>query len=286
MQHIVTDYYEIFHNSRCVIVYSIDRLKLEPKGWQIELRHDVRNAIEQLCTAKDECVIATYGVDNDKGFVDTENALFYNMGTAAFRRIASCGIAFDTLPADETNQLLAQAGKPQYHHYYSYQIGRFSRHVVNPLLSWEKMELFPLRGEHKPFEYWKLLRERIDEIEVFHKDDCVGPFGIELHFYEPELNAINLANPMKTLLDGIICAFHRMPNDIDENFLSNVCARLGLPKEKILCEDKTILGAEIFVKPYRENVVWNPQDDRCLSVSMRIEYGTDNRCFSGKIFQM
>jgi hypothetical protein len=154
------------------------------------------------------------------------------------------------------------------------------------LLKWDKVDLFSMRGERKPFDYWKLMRERQNEIKVLHDEDFKGRFGMELHFFESDISAINLANPMKALLDGIICAFHRMPKGIDRNMLTEVSARLNLPVEQFLYTSKTILGEETFVRPYRKNVFWNPQDDRCSSVSMSIEYGAERRCFSGCIYKI
>lgn len=200
------------------------------------------------------------------------------------REIAQHGITFNTLSADEVHCLFVDLGKPQYHHYYSYQISAFFRQSTKPLLSWDKIPLFSLRGEHKPFDYWKLLRTQVNKIRVIHDDDYIGKFGIDLHFYEPDNVPINFANPMKALLDGIICTYHRMPPEIDKNIITVMSNRLNVPIENFLCREKTILGEEVFVKPYRENVAWNPQDDRCLSVSMSIEYGAENRCFSGQIY--
>ncbi|MDL2257962.1 hypothetical protein LJC42_02240 [Eubacteriales bacterium OttesenSCG-928-K08] len=286
MQQIVSDHYEIYHDRRSVIVYSTDRLTFESKGWQIQLKSDVRNAVEQLSTYKDEGIIAVYGVDNDNYFIDTENALFYNMGTAAFREIAHYKIAYDTLSPEESSLLFAQAGLKKYHHYYSYQVSGFSLCKTSPVLSWEKMELFSLRGEHKPFDYWKLLREHIDEV-VVHQDKAMkGQFGIELHIYEPNVKTINLANPMKALLDGIICAFHKMPMEVDEELIAIVSHRLNISDQTLLYNSKAVLGEEVFVKPYRNNVIWNPQDDRCSTVSISIEYGSSKRCISGKIYEV
>ena len=91
---------------------------------------------------------------------------------------------------------------------------------------------------------------------------------------------------MKALLDGVICAFHRMPVSVDENLLTEVSARLNLPVEQFLHKEKTIFGEEVFVKPYQNNIIWNPQDSRCSSISMSIEYGAETRCFSGKIYKI
>jgi len=286
MQQIITNHYEIYYDRRSVIVYSSDRLTFEPKGWQIDLKRDLRNAVKQLRASKCEGIVAVYGVDNGKGFIDTENALFYNMGTAVFHEVAQNHIAFDTLSSNETTCLFADVGKPQYHHYYSYHVSVFCPLQIKPLLSWERLPLFSLRGEHKPFDFWKLLREKIDEVTVSENQDYTGQFSIELNFYETDVKPINLANPMKPLLDGIICAFHKMPNDIDTKILSDVSKRLSLPVERLLCREKTLLGEEVYVKPYRNYVFWNPQDNRCSAVNMSIEYGADRRCFSGRIYKV
>ena len=65
MQHIMTNHYEIYYDRRSVVVYSTDCLAYKPKGWQIDLKRDARNAVEQLCAENGEGVVAIYGADND-----------------------------------------------------------------------------------------------------------------------------------------------------------------------------------------------------------------------------
>jgi hypothetical protein len=75
------------------------------------------------------------------------------------------------------------------------------------------------------------MRERINEITVFEDKDYSGCFGIDIHIYESGTKPKNLAGLVKKLLDGLICAFHRMPNDVDAEVLSAASSRLGLPIE-------------------------------------------------------
>ena len=229
MQRIITDEYEIIFDKRSVTVYSTKRLVFEPKGRQIEFKRDIQSAVEQLQADLNEELFAVYGTDYNKNPVDTENALFYNVGTSSFWNSAYSAVSFDTLSPKETHLLFQELNKPQYHHYYSYKINNFLNRNIKPVLSWDKIELFPLRGVHKPFEYWKLLREHINEVIVFDNNDIKGLFGLNIHIYEPEKRFITLANPMKALLDGVICAFHRLPQTVDKEALEKVSFRLKMP---------------------------------------------------------
>ena len=147
------------------------------------------------------------------------------------------------------------------------------------------MRLFPLADTRKPFDYWRHLRKNIDEVEIIQNKELSGNFGIELHFYEPETNTINLVAPMKALLDGVICAFHRMPISIDKSIIEEVGTRLKMSPDNLLYSNKAILGEEFYVRPYRNGIKWNPQDNRCVSASIHIEYGAKERCFSGRLYK-
>jgi len=275
--------YEILSDERSVTVYSSDYVPNEPKGWRKDLKLDIQKVLEQLHAADGEGVFAVYGcVDKAKSKSDTENVLFYNLRFTPFKQIASQGISFDTLSPQETTARLAQAGKSEYQHYYSYRISgtsSFHRHDIEPLLSWGKIALPSLSGE--VLDYWKLMREHIGEVEVFEDKDYCGCFGIDIHICESGTKTENLVARMKKLLDGLICAFHRMPDDVNVEMLAAVASRFGLPIEQFLYNEKTILGARV----YRRRHDWNPKDDCCTTANITIEYGADERCFSGKIYR-
>ena len=275
--------YEICSDARSVTVYSSDYVPNEPKGWREELKRDIQKALEQLQAAEGEGVAAVYGNVNESQYsIDTENVLFYNLRSGSFKQIASHCISFDTLSQQETIARLAQAGKSEYQHYYSYRISEtssFRKHDAVLLLSWDKIALPSLSGD--VLDYWKLMREHINEVEVFEDKDYSGRFGIDIHIYEARTKPKNLAGLVKKLLDGLICAFHRMPSDVDAGVLAAASSRLGLPIEQLLYTEKTILGERVYIGPN-----WNPKDDYCTTANITIEYGADDRCFSGKIYRI
>ena len=51
------------------------------------------------------------------------------------------------------------------------QVSRFQYSAKNILLKWDKIDIFAMRGERKPFGYWKLMIERQNEIKVLHDGD-------------------------------------------------------------------------------------------------------------------
>ena len=280
--------YEIHFDKQNVIVYSLVYVSNEPTGWRKELKSDMQKALKQLHAKDGEGIVAVYGsVNKGKPKSDTENVLFYNLRAGSFEGIASCGISFDTLSQQKTIDQLAKDGKSEYQHYYSYQIeeiGPTPNREAKWLLRWDKIALPFLSGE--VVDFWKLIREHIGDIDV-HGDfvDKVydGCFGIDIQIFEKETKPekpTNLARLVKKLLDGVICAFHKMQSNADEVSLAAALSRPGLQTEQQLSEAKTILGERKYVR-----AIWDPKDDCCTAANITIEYKAKERCFSGTIYR-
>lgn len=87
--------YVVRGDQQRVEAWSTVRLPYEPRGAMVGLRADLRSALERLATRDGHVVNAVYSADDSREFVDTENVLFYNVGSASFRSLASTGIRFE-----------------------------------------------------------------------------------------------------------------------------------------------------------------------------------------------
>src|SRR5437763_6942840 len=89
---LVPDEYLIRASDRRVEAWSTRRLQFEPKGWQVELRAELRRALASL-SAETGFLAAVYASPiRDAG--DVENVLFYNVGSG-FGQTTQRGVRFE-----------------------------------------------------------------------------------------------------------------------------------------------------------------------------------------------
>ena len=76
-----------------VEAWSTTRLQFEPKGWQREFRAQLRIAIATLASSRQPLAAQYRSPVRDS--CDTENILFYNVGTGAFAAASAAGLRFE-----------------------------------------------------------------------------------------------------------------------------------------------------------------------------------------------
>ena len=96
-----------------VEAWSVARLPFEPIGWALAFRNDLRDALRQTLPVAGARLHAIYGADDQRQFVDTENVLLYNVGSAALRHLMGHGVGFERAfryPSPPRNSGLTEKG--------------------------------------------------------------------------------------------------------------------------------------------------------------------------------
>jgi hypothetical protein len=81
--------------------WSTSRLQIEPKGWQLQMRSDLRDALSAMVPPPHKVLPATYGAADTGDFVDVENVLLYNVGSRSIRPLMTRPVR-RTVRADES----------------------------------------------------------------------------------------------------------------------------------------------------------------------------------------
>jgi hypothetical protein len=79
---------------RYVEAWTTHRLPFEPRGWLVAFRDELRAALAVLQAGAGEIVHAVY-TSPDTARCDTENVLFYNVGSGALAGAARHGLRFE-----------------------------------------------------------------------------------------------------------------------------------------------------------------------------------------------
>src|SRR5438552_4510390 len=82
----ITSTYFLERGRDSVELWSTARLQFEPKGWQLEMRHDLRDALRALDGDQVSALYASPLIDSR---CDIENILIYNVGAATFRQLSA-----------------------------------------------------------------------------------------------------------------------------------------------------------------------------------------------------
>jgi hypothetical protein len=193
--------YVVRQSENVVDTWSIARLQFEPKGWQRHFRAELREAIAmpppsttplhaQYCSpVRDHC--------------DTENILFYNVGTGAFAAASAHGLRFErgfSVPPCAANLNTSPL------HYQRYETGRqvegeFELWAETASLAHFSSATLPrLAADSKPAGIWLALHNgRMDSA----RDGAgAGPFALRLQLYLPA-GSSSPVSLLKPLLDGV-----------------------------------------------------------------------------------
>lgn len=279
--------YKIVSEDGMVQAFSKKRIPYQPQGWRKELRDALQCALSELNPpAENQCLIASYsGKQNE--FFDLENVLFYSIGAASFRQIATNRIFAKNCSQQTLNESNKESEFP-YRYTYKIRDSQTCNDVwVNHVIAaeWEPVSISASFSKNKAIDYWRALREDHDKIKLYQRIPD-GLFGIKIKLSVPKAKTVNLTTVVKPLLDGVICAFHSADYQLQEES-SLIAARLGVSAQQFLCTDTDILGEHRFIYPYRgSSVKWNPQDDRCVAFEIEVERNDDGECsFSGEIYK-
>lgn len=288
---IETENFKIIATNKKVEAYSIKPIPFDGlKDWQKEFKKGLSECIKKLDADTNEGLDAAYGsIDGKAPHADTENLLLYNIGSGAFKNTCRHFIKFSTLSPSETKQHIKDNDENKFGHYYRYHIisipGRVSH--VSPLVRWDGLPIFSIRGVHKPLDYWRWMHEHSESAHVmnaYFPGHQTG-YGIEIHIDTPETSQMNAYTSAKAMLDGIICAFHCMPDGKDSHELETIAKQLNVQVSYLTDKSIAVLGERNFVSR-SSRITWNPNDDLCEQALIRINYHRPQWRMSGTLYTL
>lgn len=277
----IPNYFFLKKDESNVVLFSKFRVPFDIPKSKKELFHGLKTAIIDAIKGmqpKQDCLLqARYGSTEKKSFYDVENVLFYNIGTAHFNALANSGVIFTTANKTEIDDLRKKFNiLDEYAHYYEYKIiPNCADKKLGGVLAEIKDVPLKCLGV-KPATVWKVLQREKDKITVFDRieTDKNDTFAIVLNIEKPQSARFNIMTAMKPLLDGLICALHS--SEYNEKELADFSKILGCEKEFFIGDSISVLGdrQSKFLQAYRGNVKWNPADDLCDYVAIKLQDGS------------
>jgi hypothetical protein len=250
--------------NRCVTMWSSHRLPFEPKGVLLEARNQLRQQLSQLCASPVEILEARF-VTTRHEYVDLENVLLYNVGTAAFSASSRSGLRF---VRDVAAPRAALDGTSDWNYCHQYCVTPAASIVAGRenLCAEFEFALPKIGSATKWYDYWWAMKH--GSCEKFAEHLSTSPFSLRVEISGPPLKSY-LGAITKPLFDGIISGFHFDPAITSDDLVCKLLAeKLKVSVEAVahlLRDDRHhLLGARQLVHPYREFVKCNPADDGCL----------------------
>lgn len=292
-----TEFFDITANEKSVLAASDFYIPFEigpsqaGKRTQIaDFKSKLRTAIGLMRPQGREILFAQYAEEGGKDrFFDLENMLFYNLGPTVFANCAVHGISFSALP--DKAALCRENGLRDRKHVYCYQClplsAAESHFAALPLMAeWTDISL-DRREAGTLAKYWKAIRRAKDRVTVFDyaESPITSCFALKIQLYLS--NEVKLANAIKPLIDGVVCAFHG-ENARCLACLTDFCTRQHCEELAVPNKFPAVLGEREFIRPYRSgrSFLWNPADDFCKLALVTVSYGTEASLFSGEIYKL
>ncbi len=278
---------------KSIVVFSKFYIPYDSKGYTKAFKDGLKNALNNLEKAINEkgdyFLTAKYGATSKYLFEsDTENLLFYNIGTKIFKRFSSLGISFERIDKNEVLSLQKQyAVGEEFSHYYEYTLskGQTPKYLKSEIACFENIEL-KCTGL-TPYSCFKAFKENADKIIVHDKIDCDKNerFAIILDLQKDKrAKFFNITTVIKPLLDGLICAFQGW--SFNENDLSLLAQKFGCEKELFTRNQSIALQYDKqFVKRYDKMTIWYPADHLCDYAFISVKEG-EKWNLNGKIVKL
>jgi hypothetical protein len=275
--------------SGAVEAWSARRLPFEPKGWLLQLRSELQEALKRLGSGNRTVLSAVYA-SPERRFCDAENVLIYNVGPAHLSDAAASGLRVERCFECPAPPSELEAPPKHYWRYRAAPVEEgFSAWQEHRLVAaWSHVPIPALTASTKPAVVWYALR--CAPMSVATSVDPTSGFGLRLTLGVPPGERIAPASIVKPLVDGAIAALHTH----DGSTLGDVSERIrrqlrGASRERIaaLLADarSAALGRRRLLWPRARGVQWNPADDLCLALELRIERG-ERRELSGRLLEI
>lgn len=283
--------FEILVSNNKVEAFSTTSIPFDSlKEWQKDFKRNLYDCVSKLKSNHDEGLFAAYGnVDGKTQHTDTENLLLYNIGSGAFRKICQHYLEFTTLSSSQTIQYITSLGNTDFKHYYRYEIIPIPppERRNSPLVSWPCLPIFSLRGERKPLQYWQWIHDNskyLNITESYLPRHSKG-YGLDLYIDTPVGFHISAYTPAKPMLDGVISAFHHMPEGSNYDELYALSSLLNCPLSQLNDTSIAVLGARKFVS-LSSRIIWNPNDDLCEQIRIYLRYNKSEWRLGGTVYAL
>jgi hypothetical protein len=285
MKTINNNEYIIIQDDLKVEAWSLKNIPFEPKNWQVKMRRDMREALKALSSSINDKkqLYASYTTKEDNKSCDIENVLLYNIGSSVFTNICDSALCIER---GSFGALISEMP-----HHYKYELVNKADFVIHKpqsiLAIWDGTPLckndVKLSNLDASF-FWNYIKE--SRVKVFSNEYIEKEkFGIEISIETPRPK-INLSSIIKPLVDGVICAFHQHDGDKQNDNLHEISDKLGISQEKskLLYDDElNVLGKRsLFTKSFQ----WNPADDLCDAIKLKVTTGKENWKIDGKILSV
>jgi hypothetical protein len=259
-------------------VWSVQRLPFEPKGELKDLRGELGAAAATLHARDGEHLHSVYSSASLE-LVDSENVLFYNVGTGRFGDAARCGLRFERAyqPPPPSPPGTVRGAE----HYCRYEVvaadAPFVHWQAGPSIArWQGVACPPLHEFARASEIWLACRRA--QIETTNR--VLGPqvrFGVRIGVRAGSGGTRNVAAFVKPLLDGLVASLQHH----DGSDVADLAARLGeqlgeppdLVRRLLTAPGRSPLGRTRLLWRWGKPVQWNPADDRCVAARVEIETG-------------
>ena len=256
---IFTKDYIVLSSDCEVMACSKIKISFEPSPAQLMFRKLMQSKLKALRPFDNQVLYAQYGCASSS-FIDVENALFYNIGTASFRSVLSkeTSVYFQKMQPYEIYGF--DNWEFQYfYHYFWMPKGKYKNWWEKELIcEWNDVPLKKVNSTSKATEYYMAIKQSPSLVKCFGNESKLA-LGLKIRLSIPKTAKFtNVVSAMKPMIDGTICAFHT-PNGIAVDEVSKL---LNIDGEVFLSADKTCLGKWCYINPYRKSIKWNPQDDR------------------------
>ena len=259
------------------------------------MRDDIGSAVSHLVARPGELLHAAYASTSTET-VDTENVLFYNVGTGRFAAAARYGLLFERRFVEVPTPTDVHGQSSAHHVAYQLRTGQGPRYWKSgpTLVEWKAVPCPPLHEFAKLSEIWLDIKQATQAI---HRVAPMGTrtvdrFGLELVVPVGDGGSRNVAAFVKPLVDGVIAAFHSHDGSDEHELAARLANRLNLPPEKLLAllRDTSLaaLGSRRLLWRWRDSVQWNPADDQCVLGRVVVLAGgpAPHWSHSGRIFSV
>jgi hypothetical protein len=271
--------YLVLSTPGAVELWSTVRLPFEPRGWLIDMRNDLRRALQDLSHTSSGRLHAVYGAADDGAFVDTENVLLYNVGGTALRPLMAIAVTFERSYQVPAPPLGAELTDSQVMHYHRYsEASNTSLQYWKPGRPLGAFFDVPVASVDKPAPVWKAVRG----YAAPPTETASGPtrFLIRVQITDTRESAPSgsVASMVKPVLDGIISAYHGHDgSDGVTEALRLEAAGIGtagILAESLRDQRWAALGTRQLVKPFgATGVQWNPADEFCVYAHVTLSTG-------------
>lgn len=262
---------EIATSADSVDLWLHRRFPFEPKGDLVNFRTQVREAIRSLRRPPGSVLCATYS-SVDESVCDVENVLIYNIGPSVFADSSRRGLRL-------VRSWTAPNASPLGHsfgHHHRYCFTDPPRQPTAPGATEFSFTLTSLSGSTKPHEIWW----RATAASRAAATPITGRFTLHIEIGASD-RLHNVANVIKPLLDGIVCAMHS-----ERHFDVEAVERLARAttwdtaeiRKRLSAPPNPTLGSRRLLNVYRDFVKWDPADDRCDDCTVLLTEASELMC--------